>query len=92
MSRVWIKDWLQSRYKKADATAKSMRISPRPSRNCERFYAILATGGTVSNYFAICTLASAFIYLEAMFISVFVRFRDGLLFFQTHKSLSLDLR
>jgi len=33
------------------ATAKSMRNSPRPSRNCERLDAILATGGTVFELF-----------------------------------------
>ena len=30
----------------SDNTAKSMRNGPRPSRNCERFNAISATGGT----------------------------------------------
>jgi len=43
-------------------TAKSMRNNPRPSRNCERFTAILATDGTVFELFCYTIIIAALGY------------------------------
>jgi len=45
---IQVFEWLHQRFPMvvSDTTAKSMRNSPLPSRNCERFNALSATGGT----------------------------------------------